>query len=1455
MRLPLPTKAAAFALMAGLATSSALAQDCLNTSAYGTTTVDPTGALTTISTCSYLSEYSTVNGAFAGGNYEFTVTGGGYITVREGSSSGTVIAQGYSPVTATATANGTLFPHWNVDDQCATITGCQTTTVQLLLDCDQPSANVSAVDDCANNQFSLNVDVTGLGDGTDVDLVYNVNGGENDTLFDQPVGSYVLGPFTVGQTVNLVVTHSSDAMCNLNFPGLVSQNTCPTIIACGGEPYDASYCYVNSDNNHWLYQSDNGMPLIMIFSAGSIENPTWDHLRVYDGTDNTGALLYENPVGTTAQLAGLQFVGASGSLYMEMSSDGSVSCFDGSQSQWVWQVGCLDCNPAVVDYTVNTDCDAQTFTIDVHVTSVGSDPTLDITNNAGAATITATDTGVYTVGPFPITTPVTITMVNENNSLCNVVSPVLTNPLCATHVVCGEPALQETYCYTNSDVHAWHWQNTDPGSTLALLFSAGTIEWPGIPWGDNLTIYDGADNTAPVLYQNLTNVDLTGMLFISTGDHLYMELTTSTFGSCFDGFVTEWAWQVACYDCAPVAATYTINTDCDAQTFTIDVDVTDMGSQTTFDILNDAGAPTLTATATGVYTVGPFPITTETVITLENDTNSLCTVNSGVLTNPLCPTHITCGQPALQQNYCYTNNDVHAWHWQNTDPGGTLALLFSAGTIEWPGIPWGDNLTIYDGADNTAPVLFQNLTNVDLTGMLFLSTGDHLYMELTTSDFGSCFDGWTTEWAWQVGCYDCAPATATYTVNTDCDAQSFTIDVDITDMGSQTTLDILNDAGAPTVTATGTGVYNIGPFPITTETVITLENDTNSLCSVHSDVLTNPLCPSFITCGGAPLDLAYCYPDNDYHQWHWQAGTDGLPLIIIFSGGSIESATWDQLLIYDGPDNTGTLLYANPIGSTTDLTGMQFVAPSGHIYMEVTSEGSVSCGGGSMTEWAWQVGCLDCVPATVNFVVVTDCDAMQYSVEVNITALGSDEVLDITNNGGALPVAATAAGTYTVGPFAAGTPVVITLENDENSLCNVTSPILTNPLCPTIVTCGGASVADTYCYQPTDNHEWHWQASGNVPLAIDFSAGTIENNFWDDLTIYDGPDASGTVIWANGTTTTSLDTIPVLIASSGHIYMTVTSDFSVSCGDGSMLTWAWEVSCLDCTNPAADFSVVEDCIHNSYSVAVNVTDLGSGAFARIGNNFNTDTLTNIPAGITMVGPFPMDTAVVLTVFSETNNLCKVISPELNFNSSACVDSVCAPAVYEYCYPNNDIAWFTYQGLDGVALTVEFLAGTMLPGDFVQIYNGLAPIPANQLWQGNLLGNLAGWAVNTTNGYSSMLVRVLSNATGSCATGETPTPLNWVVQCGSVNVNEVAAAQFTIYPNPTTGEFMLQLPQQVRGTANLQVTDLSGRIVHQETFASNGTLRTFDLNGLQSGNYMVTITTNDWVKAQQLQIIR
>ena len=105
--------------------------------------------------------------------------------------------------------------------------------------------------------------------------------------------------------------------------GLRAQDT--TTVTCGGDPMAETYCYINNDSHNWHWQSSGGEPLILIFSAGMIESATYDHLRIYDGPDNTSTPVYDH-VGATEDLAGLQVIAASGHIYMENTSDGSVSC-------------------------------------------------------------------------------------------------------------------------------------------------------------------------------------------------------------------------------------------------------------------------------------------------------------------------------------------------------------------------------------------------------------------------------------------------------------------------------------------------------------------------------------------------------------------------------------------------------------------------------------------------------------------------------------------------------------------------------------------------------------------------------------------------------------------------------------------------------------------------------------------------------------------------------------------------------------------------------------------------------------------------------------------------------------------------------------------------------------------------------------------------------------------------
>ena len=105
---------------------------CVNTSSYGSATANATGVVT-ISTCNYLSEYATISGIDSAISYacDIQMSGSsvGYVTIYEGSVSGTLVSHGYAPHTWTSNSAGTYYAHWTLDDSCVTASGCHTTSI------------------------------------------------------------------------------------------------------------------------------------------------------------------------------------------------------------------------------------------------------------------------------------------------------------------------------------------------------------------------------------------------------------------------------------------------------------------------------------------------------------------------------------------------------------------------------------------------------------------------------------------------------------------------------------------------------------------------------------------------------------------------------------------------------------------------------------------------------------------------------------------------------------------------------------------------------------------------------------------------------------------------------------------------------------------------------------------------------------------------------------------------------------------------------------------------------------------------------------------------------------------------------------------------------------------------------------------------------------------------------
>jgi gliding motility-associated-like protein len=198
---------------------------------------------------------------------------------------------------------------------------------------------------------------------------------------------------------------------------------------------------------------------------------------------------------------------------------------------------------------------------------------------------------------------------------------------------------------------------------------------------------------------------------------------------------------------------------------------------------------------------------------------------------------------------------------------------------------------------------------------------------------------------------------------------------------------------------------------------------------------------------GAPVNINYCYTNNDSAFWVFTS-TTGYPLIVTFNSGTIEGG-FDDITIYDGPDNTGTVLFNNNTNDLDDLEDLVIESTSTSMYIEVDSDGSSSCDSSSFyTPWDFDVSCKSCITQTVDFNIIGDCQLSQeFTIEVDVSDLGSATSLVVSDNLASAEQTVTSTGVITFGPYTTGVNVIISAVNSDDDSCEVNSGAMTF-LCP-----------------------------------------------------------------------------------------------------------------------------------------------------------------------------------------------------------------------------------------------------------------------------------------------------------------------------------------------------------------------------------------------------------------------
>ena len=411
----------------------------------------------------------------------------------------------------------------------------------------------------------------------------------------------------------------------IHFNTYTQQNT---TVDCNAGPVSTTFCYDTGIDNSYTFSSNDGTPLNLTIDEGQVET-NWDELEV---RDSDGTVLY-NGYGNSGNIAGFSFQSSGDSITLEIVEDGSISCVSSGYTPITFSVSCATCVNPQVDYEIVSDClNAPQFFVDVNVSDMGSAGSLTISDNQGNSS-GVSSAGTIQFGPYANNVDVQITASNDDDTNCSSTSSPLTQEYCATTLVdCAVGPVSSSYCYGNGDTTQFEYVSSD-GSPLNLTIDSGLIEA-----GWDIIIV--TDTNGDILFQGDNGGDLSGLSYQSSGDTIYLGFQTDgsiacTSSSTYAGGID---WTVACATCTNPSAEYTVIDDCDnGDQFLIDVNITSMGDANSLTISDNYGSNTEQTSTTGVVQMGPYPFLTDIIITVSNDQDVNCVINSNPIQLFACP--------------------------------------------------------------------------------------------------------------------------------------------------------------------------------------------------------------------------------------------------------------------------------------------------------------------------------------------------------------------------------------------------------------------------------------------------------------------------------------------------------------------------------------------------------------------------------------------------------------------------------------------------------------------------------------------------------------------------------------------------------------------------------------------------------------------------------------------------
>ena len=821
-----------------------------------------------------------------------------------------------------------------------------------------------------------------------------------------------------------------------------------------GVPINEQYCYTDNETMSWNFQSSTGAPLVVFFNTGEIEE-CCDNINIYDGTDNTAPLLYSG--NNDGDMTGFSEIAPSGFMYIEIESDGSVSC----QSGFVpldFDVSCVDetalpnCNASLTTpLNGATDVDVATqitwnpasvlvtgYFISIGTTTGGT----DIVDNLDVGNVLSYAPG--SLLPYESTIYVTITPYNDNGNAINCNENSFTTEI--NPYQC-EAVDQCVFTFVLEDTFGDGWNgNTMTVSQDGLEIEVITLEGGTGPLELQIPLCDGIPFE---LYWNAGGA-FANEVVVSVSNPFNDVIYTMPSGS---GGLQDSLLFSDIVNCTPPTCPRPTDVTVGAINLTsVEVSWTETGTATTWEVIvqplgtgyPDGTEPEIIQTTDNPYLYENLDPATQYEIYVR----AICATDDFSDWEGPVAFDTTICDAADQCLFTFTLEDSFGDSWngntmtvsQNGIPLQILELTDGAGPLEIQ-VPLCDGLPFE---------LFWNDGGA-FANEVIISVTDAFDDEIFTMPQGSGALQGTLLFSSVV---NCTPPTCPKPDDvTIVDVNPTSVEVSWTPGGAETTWQVI-------VQPLGTG-YPTGTEPEIIETTDNPYLYENLDPGTEYEVYVLGLCavddlsdwegpvsfktPFLVDCeAGQVINTLYCYENgnNQYEEIFSFQSSSGFPLNLVFNSGEIEDCC-DTIRILDGD---GNIIYEGTNGG--DLTGLSLTTPGDSFTIEVEADGSVSCGSGSETQWDFDVWCQTCIPQTVDFNVVngdcfTDPDNPTFDVEVDISDMGDAASITITDNLGSPAQVATGTGIITFGPYPANVNVIMTAANTDDANCIVDSNALT----------------------------------------------------------------------------------------------------------------------------------------------------------------------------------------------------------------------------------------------------------------------------------------------------------------------------------------------------------------------------------------------------------------------------